>query len=140
MLFYISDYIKPYINIDDINSLDNIFMAYLKLNIRYNYLPSIEIFSIFIGVSHNLIRLWTDGEQRNTVSNLYMVTAKRWIDICKSLVVNRLTNKSGTDANLIFIAKAAYGMVETAPLPVKNNMQALTAQELPLLGTIDNDT
>jgi len=35
------------------------------------------------------------------------------MNICKGFLVNNLGNSKGTDANKIFIAKAAYGMAET---------------------------
>lgn len=41
---------------------------------------------------------------------------KKWFDICKNCTLNRLHNQPGTNANLIFVAKAAYGMAETAPV------------------------
>mgnify|MGYP003236704649 FL=1 len=43
-------------------------------------------------------------------------TVKKWFDICKNCTLNRLHNQPGTNANLIFVAKAAYGMAETAPV------------------------
>ncbi|KSV59890.1 hypothetical protein ASU35_17805 [Acetivibrio ethanolgignens] len=38
----------------------------------------------------------------------------------KNFLDNSLQNSRGTDANKIFVAKAAYGMVETAPVPIVN--------------------
>ena len=46
-------------------------------------------------------------------------------------MVDSLHQQSGTNANRIFIAKAAYGMVETAPLQLEaiNNMAPALSQE-----------
>ena len=44
--------------------------------------------------------------------------------------MNSLQNSKGVDANKIFIAKAAYGMVETAPIPVANQEQHRTAEQI----------
>ena len=59
-------------------------------------------------------------------------TVKRWFDICKNCTVNRLNNQSGTNANLIFIAKAAYGMAETAPVQTaqQDGIPHQTAQQI----------
>ncbi len=68
---------------------------------------------------------------------------KKWKDICKSFLVDSLQNSRGTDANKIFIAKAAYGMVETAPVPVVNQEQNRTAEQIaadyPAQGTLSGD-
>ena len=45
--------------------------------------------------------------------SMYSDTVKKWMNICKGFLVNNLGNSKGTDANKIFIAKAAYGMAET---------------------------
>ena len=41
-----------------------------------------------------------------------------------------LSNSNGTNANKIFTAKAAYGKVETAPVPVANLEQHRTAEQI----------
>lgn len=46
-----------------------------------------------------------------------MVTRlKNGLIFAKNCAINRLHNQTGTNANLIFVAKAAYGMAETAPV------------------------
>ena len=55
-----------------------------------------------------------NGEYRT--NSAHGNTAKKWFDICKNCAINRLHNQTGTNANLIFVAKAAYGMAETAPV------------------------
>ena len=59
-------------------------------------------------------------------------TAKKWFDICKNCAINRLHNQTGTNANLIFVAKAAYGMAETAPVQVAQQygVPQQTAQQI----------
>lgn len=138
MLFYIHDYISSDIDTKDIKQLDNIFNAYIKLNTRYSYIPTIEMFSFLVGISISCINDWIMGNTRNIVSNEYNQTAKRWKETCKSFVVNRLTNQYGTNANLIFIAKSVHGMAELAPIQVKASSALLAAEELPQLDTIDS--
>ncbi|EJW91396.1 hypothetical protein EVA_20497, partial [gut metagenome] len=56
---------------------------------------------------------WMNREYRKTTA--HGNTAKKWFNACKSFLINNLQNSRGTDANKIFIAKAAYGMAEAAP-------------------------
>ncbi len=151
MILYISDNISKPSN-DDIQLLDDIFNIYIRLCCKYRILPTLECFSMLIKVNPNTISAWINGEYRNTVyydmngnyikdintwrlnhkgeeyrtepSSSYSLTAKKWKSICKNFLVNSLSNTRGTDANKIFIAKAAYGMVETAPALVQNPEQA----------------
>lgn len=91
------------------------------------------MFSFLINTSRDTIYSWSVGKYR--ASTGHSDTAKKWFNICKSFAVNRLHNKGGTDANLIFIAKAAYGMAGTALVQMANEHQrVLTATELPKLG------
>ena len=64
---------------------------------------------------------WAAGKYR--LGSSHGQTVKKWKNICKNFLVNSLSNSRGTDANKIFIAKAAYGMVETAPALVQNPEQ-----------------
>lgn len=147
MIFYISDRIPKPSN-DDIELLDGIFEIYVRLCAKYKVLPTLEVFSFLIGVERRTITAWSNGDYRNKVyytlggdrikdintwrfnhrgeeyrevpSTVYSDTSKKWFDICRSFTINKLHNKAGTDANLIFIAKAAYGMRETTPVPVES--------------------
>lgn len=135
MILYISDRIpKP--SHDDIDLLDNIFDIYIRLCSKYKVLPTLEIFSFLVKINRTTFTDWKSGEYRT--SSKHAVTVKRWFDICKSFTINRLHNKGGTDANLIFIAKAAYGMAETAPVQTINtSRQVLTIDQLPRLDSPD---
>lgn len=117
MIFYISDRIPKPSN-DDIELLDGIFDIYVRLCARYGVLPTLEIFSFLVGINRSTFTDWSNGEYRS--STAHGNTVKKWFGICKSFVVNRLHNKPGTDANLIFTAKAAYHMRETTPVPVES--------------------
>lgn len=157
MILYISDNIdKPDNN--DIELLDNIFNIYIRLCTKYNMLPTLECFSMLIKVNPNTLSAWLNGEYRNNIyydskgnyikdfaswqlnhrgeqyrvepSTAHSLTVKKWKNICKNFLVNSLQNSRGTDANKIFIAKAAYGMVETAPIPVTNQEQHRTAEQI----------
>ena len=132
MIFYIADRIPKPSN-DDIELLDSIFNIYKRLCTKYKVLPTLECFSFLVSINCNTFSAWLNGEYRS--STAHSLTVKNWKDACRSFVVNKLTNKGGTDANLIFIAKAAYGMAETAPVQTgRLAQQALTAADLPKLG------
>ena len=157
MILYISDNIpKPDNN--DIELLDNIFNIYIRLCVKYNMLPTLEAFSMLININPATITRWINGEYRNNIyydsngeyikdfaawqlnhrgepyrtepSTAHCQTVKKWKNICKNFLVNSLQNSRGTDANKIFVAKAAYGMVETAPVPVVNQEQHRTAEQI----------
>lgn len=131
MIFYIADNIQKPSN-DDIELLDNLFSIYVRICAKYKVLPTLEVFSFLVGIDRNTFTDWSMGRYR--VNTAHGSTVKKWFNICKSFTLNRLHNQSGTNANLIFIAKAAYGMAETAPVQVGNqNSQALADSELPKL-------
>ena len=79
----------------------------------------------------------------------HLNTVKKWLNICKGFLVNNLGNSKGTDANKIFIAKAAYGMAETkaveqeqitgARKTVEQIAQDIGANELPNTGAQDDE-
>ncbi len=157
MILYISDNI-PKVDNNDIQQLDNIFNIYTRLCVKYNMLPTLESFSMLININPGTLSDWSSGALRSTVyydsegkyikdfaawqlnhrgdqyraepSTAHAEAVKKWKNICKNFLVNSLQNSRGTDANKIFIAKAAYGMVETAPVLVANPEQHRTAEQI----------
>lgn len=129
MILYIADNISKPDNAD-IQLLDSIFNIYIRLCSKYKVLPTLEMFSFLINVSRDTIHSWSVGEYR--ASTGHSDTAKKWFSTCKSFTVNRLHNKGGTDANLIFIAKAAYGMAETAPVQTESTKQGYISADEPM--------
>lgn len=157
MILYIADNItKPDNN--DIQLLDDIFNIYIRLCVKYNMLPTLECFSMLININPGTLSDWGSGALRSNVyydsngnyikdfaawqlnhrgesyrvepSTAHAEAVKKWKNICKNFLVNSLQNSKGVDANKIFIAKAAYGMVETAPVPVQNAEQHRTAEQI----------
>nr|DAG73372.1 MAG TPA: hypothetical protein [Caudoviricetes sp.] len=129
MIFYIHDRIPKPSN-DNIELLDNIFNIFVRICSKYNVLPTLEVFSFLVGVERRTFNKWANGAYRTSTS--HGDTVKKWFDVCKNCTINRLNNQSGTNANLIFIAKAAYGMAETAPIPVgqQQGIPQQTAQQI----------
>lgn len=129
MIFYIADRIPKPSN-DDIELLDNIFNIFVRVCSKYNVLPTLEVFSFLVNINRSTFSDWMRGDYRTSSS--HGTTAKKWLDTCKNCTVNRLNNQPGTNANLIFIAKAAYGMAETAPVQTvqQDGIPHQTAQQI----------
>lgn len=129
MIFYIADRIPKPSN-DDIELLDSIFNIYVRICTKYNVLPTLEIFSFLVGIERRTFTKWSNGQYRTSTS--HGDTVKKWFDICKNCTINRLNNQPGTNANLIFVAKAAYGMAETAPVQTtqQQGIPQQTAQQI----------
>lgn len=129
MIFYIADRIPKPSN-DNIELLDELFDVYVRICTRYNVLPTLEVFSFLVNINRSTFSDWMRGDYRTSSS--HGNTVKKWFDICKNCTINRLNNQAGTNANLIFVAKAAYGMAETAPVQVgqQAGIPQQTAQEI----------
>lgn len=129
MIFYIADRIPKPSN-DDIELLDNIFNIFVRVCSKYNVLPTLEVFSFLVNINRSTFSDWMRGDYRTSSS--HGTTVKKWFDICKNCTVNRLNNQPGINANLIFVAKAAYGMAETAPVQTaqQDGIPHQTAQQI----------
>lgn len=121
MIMYIGDRIPKPPN-ENIRLLDKIFDIYVRLCTRYKQLPTLEAFSWLVNINRSTFSDWKSGQYRSTT---HSTTIKKWFDICKSFAVNRLINKGITDVNLIFACKSAYGMSETAHIPIEPSRQQL---------------
>lgn len=141
LLLYISDNMTPLNNYDDITVLDNLFNIYKRLCSKYRVLPTLYDFSMMINIDPSTITRWMNGETRGGLTSEHCKTAKKWKQYCAGRLASNLSNSKGTDANKIFIAKAAYGMAETkaveqeqitgARKTVEQIAQDIGANELP---------
>ena len=113
LLLYISDNMTPLDNYNDIRVLDNLFNIYKRLCSKYRVLPTLYDFSMMINIDPSTITRWMNGETRGGLTSEHCKTAKKWKQYCAGRLASNLSNSKGTDANKIFIAKAAYGMAET---------------------------
>lgn len=113
LFFYISDRIeKP--NNNDIELLDNIFNIYIRVCGRYGISPTLQMFGILVGINNMTFSDWANGDYRTT--STHGITVKKWKETCGAFALDKLHNQDGTNANLIFACKVAYGMAETAPV------------------------
>lgn len=113
LLLYISDNMTPLKNYNDITVLDNLFNIYKRLCSKYKVLPTMYDFSMMINIDPSTITSWINGDYRGGPTSPHSKTAKKWKQYCAGRLASNLSNSKGTDANKIFIAKAAYGMAET---------------------------
>lgn len=149
LLLYISDNMTPLNNYDDITVLDNLFNIYKRLCSKYRVLPTLYDFSMMINIDPSTITRWMNGETRGGLTSEHCKTAKKWKQYCAGRLESNLSNSKGTDANKIFIAKAAYGMAETkaveqeqitgARKTVEQIAQDIGADELPDFGDREDD-
>lgn len=138
MIFYLSDRIDRPDN-NDIEALDCLFEAYVRLCTHYHKLPTLECFGWISGIDRNTFTDWKNGAYRSSTG--HGRTVKKWLSICQGFVVDELSNSKFANPNLIFTAKAAYGLRETSlvPPPETGNNRVLTAAELPKLGDESSD-
>lgn len=113
MLLSISENMTPLKNYNDITVLDNLFNIYKRLCSKYKVLPTMYDFSMMINIDPSTITSWINGDYRGGPTSPHSKTAKKWKQYCAGRLASNLSNSKGTDANKIFIAKAAYGMAET---------------------------
>ncbi len=149
LLLYISDNMTPLNNYNDITVLDNLFNIYKRLCSKYRVLPTLYDFSMMINIDPSTITRWMNGETRGGLTSEHCKTAKKWKQYCAGRLASNLSNSKGTDANKIFIAKAAYGMAETkaveqeqitgARKTVEQIAQDIGADELPDFGDREDD-
>lgn len=149
LLLYISDNMTPLDNYNDITVLDNLFNIYKRLCSKYRVLPTLYDFSMMINIDPSTITRWMNGETRGGLTSEHCKTAKKWKQYCAGRLASNLSNSKGTDANKIFIAKAAYGMAETkaveqvriagATKTVKQIAKEIGADELPDFGDQEDD-
>ena len=150
MLLYISDNMTPLDNYNDITVLDNLFNIYKRLCSKYRVLPTLYDFSMMINIDPSTITRWMNGETRGGLTSEHCKTAKKWKQYCAGRLASNLSNSKGTDANKIFIAKAAYGMAETkaveqeqitgARKTVEQIAQDIGVDELPDLEDQESDS
>lgn len=182
MLYYADEYIKTLNKPDDIYSsnvftglikyirrnikfdksiysntdlLNDIWEAYTELVYKYMQKPTIEEFSILLGIHRDTMYSWLNGECRGNIyrdkdgnviddffswsnshrgepytmepSTARSDAVKKWQDECR---LGRYKSAAAGNVGGIFLCKAVDGMVETAPVPVVNPEQHRTAEQI----------
>lgn len=140
---------------DDIDILNNIWEVYTELVYKYMQKPTIEEFSLLIGVHRDTIYSWMNGEHRgiiyrdkdgNVINDFFTWnnshrgepytqepstaradTIKKWQDECR---LGRYKSAAAGNVGGIFLCKAVDHMRETAPEPAPRNDQNRTAEQI----------
>lgn len=113
MFFYIADHIQSPDN-GDIELLDRLFGVYIRICAKYGISPTLQMFGVMVGINNGTFSDWAGGQYR--AASKHSETVKKWKDMCGAFALDKLHNQTGTNANLIFACKVAYGMAETAPI------------------------
>ena len=121
----------------DINILNNIWECYTELVYKYNQKPTIEEYCILINISRDTMYSWLNGECRNNdicdkLGTTRSDTVKKWQEECR---LGRYKGAASGNVGMIFLCKAVDGMAETAPVQIATKQGALSASELPKLGS-----
>lgn len=124
LLHYVFNNTSTSFDISDVNVLDIYFNSFVNLCDKYNYIPSVDLFTSFINTYANKFSVMAySNKANNELKEMY----KKWIYICKTRLTNTLTQEKGSDVNRIFVAKAVYGMAETtaqAPEEIERHQTA----------------
>lgn len=123
---------------DDIEGLDKLFWAFARLCARFGRLPTLAAFSLLTGIASSTFSDWM-GEQYRVTSG-HSQTAKKWKDCCAAYAMDELSNAKFANPNLIFIAKAAYGMRENSQIGLEANSAKSTHLSTEELIMLDADS
>lgn len=142
LIYYIHDRMEK-VTTNELDKLNNMFDAYVRLCGRFEIIPSITTFAILSDVSRDTFQSWGDGERR-TKSVEYVQSYKRWLKVCEGHLTNSIENSDKAPIGQIFSAKCNYQWRETAPItPEELNTAKIGSNNLPNLGmkeTIANST
>ena len=94
--------------------------------------PTIEEFSLLIGIHRDTIFSWMNGETRKDdfserLGTSRSDTIKKWQDECR---LGRYKSAASGNVGGIFLCKAVDGMAETAPVSTVNQEQHRTAEQI----------
>lgn len=130
-------YIKRNVKFDkdiyeDIDVLNNIWEVYTELVYKYNHKPTIEEFSLLIGIHRDTIYSWMNGETRKDDYSVELGTSrsdtiKKWQDECR---LGRYKSAASGNVGGIFLCKAVDGMTDNAPVQVVIQEQHRTADQI----------
>lgn len=129
-------------DLDNVPELESAFDCFCTLCERYNYIPTMQIFSRFVKEEKGINSFGEDLRQRMTRINNGSKKAtleqktfiKKAMKVCKDSLVNTVTQSRGADVNRIFILKAVHGMSETQPQTVDEVQRQSTGELLGGMG------
>ena len=120
--------------LDSMEILDGLFNEiYIPLSLKYGIIPKVIDFCLMCHINPDSL----SNIKPNTVGyDIY----QKWLNICKQYVIANLTDEIGSNINLIFIAKAVYGMSDSPDRTAsKPKITARTREQVLMeLSTKDN--
>ena len=130
-------YIKRNVKFDkdiyeDIDVLNNIWEVYTELVYKYMQKPTIEEFSLLIGIHRDTIYSWMNGETRKDDYSKELGTSrsdtiKKWQDECR---LGRYKSAASGNVGGIFLCKAVDGMIERTETIIVKPEQHRTAEQI----------
>lgn len=114
----------------DVEGLNRLWGIYVGLCVEYNTLPTVELFLWLTDINDVDIYSKSNTKSSDRVTSLLISSAKKWRDTAEQFLRQDLGTSDRASVNKIFIAKAQYGMVETAPAPVPMVRQADSNAEI----------
>lgn len=116
MIKYISNKIKPIIDIDDLVLLDNLWNIYTSLCYKYNHVITIERYCMLINIHRDTFYSWYKGETRNNycveLSSSRSDIVKKWDRESES---SWQDEASTGNPGPMFVLKARRGWSDQAP-------------------------
>lgn len=136
--YYIGDLLNNKNNRDgnrynNIQLLDSLFYIYVDISYKYNNIPTILEFSLFIGINRDTIQTWKNNTRRELTPE-YAVTVKKWYEECE------LAQVKEKDVKSIFLLKSNYNYNDNLQaIPLENQGVKTSIEQLPVLGVETDD-
>ena len=113
----------------DYNILNTLCDYYMHISDRYNKLISIEAFSLMLGLSREVVRLWSEHEPSTPTFAIYKKLKDNRLDCIKD---NSFDN--GNVTGTMYVGNVEYGTNLPGVREDSARRAALSASELPKLG------
>lgn len=104
------------LNLDDVDTLNDIWSVYTRLCYRFNHRPTILRFSILTGISMETFDNWRRRETRSNTSK-HFESCKRWLSECENSLYDGASESNSIGS--IFLLKSNFGYREAAPIPAE---------------------
>lgn len=113
----------------DVEGLNRLWLIYVGLCVEYNTLPTVDLFFWLCDIYS--VDIFEDSRYKgDRVTAELKSASKKWYETAKQFLRQDLGTSDRASVNKIFIAKAQYGMVETAPTPAPQIAQATSNADI----------
>lgn len=132
LILYDGNTIPSNSNRYDYNILNTLCDYYMHISDRYNKLISIEAFSLMLGLSREVVRLWSEHEPSTPTFAIYKKLKDNRLDCIKD---NSFDN--GNVTGTMYVGNVEYGTNLPGVREDSTRRIALTAADLPKLGKME---